>query len=131
MRTQRALGKGTVGMVAGLAMLFASGALATPNLAVNDPDQFAWQLFAAVNQSARNGSNEAVWETWAEQTTVYADPCEKPTWPGPDRGAFPAKRSSLVEMMESRLANRELTADGFNALTGRCDLQQVKINRPF
>ncbi|MEM7351481.1 MAG: hypothetical protein AAF657_11785, partial [Acidobacteriota bacterium] len=46
-------------------------------------------------------------------------------------GAFPAKRSSLVEMMESRLANRELTADGFNALTGRCDLQQVKINRPF
>lgn len=113
--------------------LFAGSARAAddgPYLAVNDPDEFAWRLFAAVNQPARPDSEEAVWETWAEQSTVYADPCTVPTWPGIDPG-FPAKRSSLVEILQSKLANRGVSADDFNAITGDENLQQVKLNRPF
>lgn len=102
-----------------------------PNLAVSDPDQFAWRLFSLVNRSARPGSHVSLWETWIEQTTLYADPCEKPAWPGPNAGASPGKRSSLVEIMERKIANREVSADGFNSLTGECNLQQVKVNRPF
>jgi len=53
-----------------------------PNPAMNHPDQFAWQTFVAINRSANNGSNDAIWERWAEQTDVYADPNKAPTWPG-------------------------------------------------
>ncbi len=108
-----------------------------PNLAANDPAQFAWHLFAAVNQpvgepkSSKAGTYRALWQTWAEQTTVYADPCKAPVWPGPNAESHPGRRSSLVEVMESKIANREVSEDDFDALTGECNLQQVKINRPF
>src|ERR1043166_8205273 len=50
--------------------------------AVNAPDQFAWETFVAVNQSAQNGTNDTIWETWALQQDVFADPNKKPVWPG-------------------------------------------------
>jgi len=104
-----------------------------PNLAANNPDEFAWQLFAAVNRPAGDRGQESIWETWAEQATVYADPCEKPEWPGvdPNSGSFSSQRSPLVDIMESRRENRQVSEDDFNALTGDCNLQQVKLNRPF
>ncbi len=98
-----------------------------PDLAVNDPDQFAWHIFAVVNQPARDGAHQARWQTWAEQSTVYGNPCEKPQWPGRDAGEPPSRRSSLVET----LLNREVSFDGFDALTGACNVQQVKINQAF
>ncbi len=100
------------------------------NLAINDPDQFAWQLFAAVNRPASPDSNQAVWETWAEQTVVYSDACEAPTWPGPD-GPFAARPSSLVEFLKEHVEQRGVANDPFNALDGDQNVQQVKINRPF
>ncbi|MCH9647460.1 MAG: hypothetical protein K0U98_04425 [Deltaproteobacteria bacterium] len=100
------------------------------NMAYNDPDQFAWHLFAAVNRPARPGSRVATWETWSEQAVVYEDPCKKPQWPGLD-GPFSAHRSRLVVDLTNTIASQQLVADDFNALTGDENLQQVKLNRPF
>ena len=55
---------------------------ASQTSAVNFPDQFAWETFVAINQSAKNGTNDAVWETWALQRDIFADPNKKPVWPG-------------------------------------------------
>lgn len=100
------------------------------NMAYNDPDQFAWHLFAAVNRPARGGSQVALWETWSEQEVVYQYPCIKPKWPGLDE-PFSAQRSRLVVDLKNTVASQQLVADGFNALTGDENLQQVKLNRPF
>jgi hypothetical protein len=97
------------------------------NLAVNDPDQFAWHLLAAVGQPADNSTHQSLWQTWAEQSTVYASACQKPQWPGLDAAEPPAHGSRLVDILK----NQGVSEDPFNALTGACNLQQVKINRPF
>jgi hypothetical protein len=56
---------------------------ADANLAMNDPDQFAWQVFAQISQPANNGTNDVLWETWADQDSVYTnDPGQPPVWPG-------------------------------------------------
>jgi len=47
----------------------------------NEPDKFAWQLFAEINRPANNGTNDAVWETWALEQLVFADPNKAPIWP--------------------------------------------------
>src|SRR5215213_7174924 len=43
----------------------------TLNPAMSDPDQFAWQIFAAINVSANNGSDEVLWETWATDGDTF------------------------------------------------------------
>jgi hypothetical protein len=91
-----------------------------------DPDHFAWQLFALVNRPAADGSHEAVWETWAEQSVVYAS-CGRPQWPGAGAAGFDAQPSRLVTILESR----GVSSDPFNLVTGEQNVQQVKINRPF
>ncbi len=98
-----------------------------PNMAANDTDQFAWHLFAAVNQSTVGATNQVRWQTWAEQTVVYGNPCEAPEWPGVDLGEPPGQGSRLVTILKSQ----GLVEDAFDQLTGECSLQQVKINRPF
>ncbi len=114
----------------GLAAGAAQSSERVPNMAVNDPDQFAWRLFAAVNRPARPGSNESTWETWAEQSVVYEDPCKRPVWPGKDR-RFPAQSSRLVEILKTKVASRGVSGDAFNILTGDSNVQQVKINKAF
>lgn len=51
------------------------------NPALNASDRFAWELFAKVNRPAGNGSNDAFWETWANQDDVYKDPNTAPVFP--------------------------------------------------
>ena len=52
------------------------------DLAVRTPDEYAWRLFADISQSAGNGSNDTVWETWADQSQLYTnDPSHTPVWP--------------------------------------------------
>jgi len=120
----------TVVLTAVLGLTVGLTANAQPNLpdapAIADPDHFAWQLFALVNRPAANGSEQAAWETWAEQTVVYAS-CGRPEWPGPGSGPFRSQRSRLVTAMESH----GVSADPFNALDQAENVQQVKINRPF
>lgn len=103
----------------------------TPNMAFNDPDQFAWHLFAAVNRPAKGGSNQALWQTWAEQSVVYANPCVKPIWPGADaNNPLHGQGSRLVSIL-NKIANSGVVADDFNLLTGDQNVQQVKLNKPF
>ncbi|MGR3278427.1 hypothetical protein ACSYAD_25355 [Acaryochloris marina NIES-2412] len=58
----------------------------------NNPDQFAWELFAFVNQAARfqektkqgQSTNNAIWETWADDPLTFPekpDPSQPPQWP--------------------------------------------------
>lgn len=64
--------------------------LGDPNLAMNDPDQFNWQLFAQVNQQAPvqvkigdQMTNNVLWETWADDPCTFPDkpdPKRPPTW---------------------------------------------------
>ena len=97
-------------------------------LPASNADQLAWQFFAEVNRPAADGSPQAAWESWAEQEVVYEDPCRRPVWPGVDAD-FDGHPSSLVVTLKTRLASRGLIEDGFNAITGEDNLQQVKINR--
>jgi hypothetical protein len=58
---------------------------ADTNPAVNDTDKFVWEVFVKINQAAKNGTNDTVWETWAsDQDTFPAqpDPKKPPVWPG-------------------------------------------------
>jgi hypothetical protein len=61
------------------------------NIAVNQPDQFSWMLFIALNKLAPtqpvvNGNtlNNALWETWADDPTTFPsspDLSNPPQWP--------------------------------------------------
>ncbi len=75
------------------------------NPAVNDRDEFAWKLFVALNAPADNGTNDAIWETWANQTDVYADPNKEPTWPA---GARAEKRLSGIVQQQLRDTLKQL-----------------------
>lgn len=75
---------------------------------INYPDKFAWKLFLEVNRKAAHQgpvggkagnpvSNDAVWETWADDPQTFPsnpDPAKKPTWP-PSGEAEPRKAKSL------------------------------------
>ena len=53
------------------------------NMAMNDPDQVAWHIFTQISQPANNGTDDVLWETWADQDSVYTnDPANPPAWPG-------------------------------------------------
>ncbi|HEX3658224.1 MAG TPA: hypothetical protein VHV55_20720 [Pirellulales bacterium] len=78
----------------------------TPGLAASFPDKFAWMLFTTINQKApQQGpvggvqgnpqSNDALWETWADDPQTFPDapnPAQKPQWPTPTK----AKRSKKL-----------------------------------
>jgi len=62
-----------------------------PDPDINEPDKAAWQLFIAINQLATSqqtfGSvttNNALWETWADDPLTFPenpDPADPPQWP--------------------------------------------------
>ena len=52
-----------------------------PNLAMNNPDQFAWEMFMVVNAPA--GGTNAVFETWASDTDTFNMAPAFPTGPTP------------------------------------------------
>jgi len=78
-------------------------ATADDNPAANAPDRFAWQLFVALNQSARNGTQDATWETWALQDDVYADPNNQPQFPTPAHRPLRLRPSRQLQIFNDRL----------------------------
>src|SRR5262245_6119355 len=59
-----------------------------PNPAMNNPNKYAWQLFADLNKSAGNNNQDTVWEAWisdAETFPVSPDPDKPPQWPTKSR----------------------------------------------
>lgn len=77
-------------------------------LPANFPDRFAWKLFLEVNKRAEHQSpiggkagnpmsNDAVWETWADDTLTFPagpDPSKPPQWPA--AGEVPNKAKTLA-----------------------------------
>jgi len=84
----------------------------------NFPDKFAWRLFLQVNQKAEKQrpvspggplSNDAVWETWADDPQTFPrnpDPANPPRWPAGGEEAKPPKtlapplRRRAIQMRE-------------------------------
>ena len=85
-----------------------------PNPAMNNPDKFAWELFVAISPPANNGTNDVLWETWAEEEDVFDNPNATPVWPGnAPRPASKPKRLNpitqrLVAIEEAKLRPRRL-----------------------
>ena len=55
--------------------------LRNAGLAVNQPDEFAWRLFVEICQPVTPDGRVVIWETWANQEQIYANPNEAPVWP--------------------------------------------------
>ena len=51
------------------------------NPAMNEPDKFAWMLFVEINKPARAGAKDRVWERWALDEDIFANPNVTPAWP--------------------------------------------------
>jgi hypothetical protein len=47
---------------------------------VNKPDEFAWQTFVEINQSANDGSPNLQWEAWATDQDLFGKPNITPDW---------------------------------------------------
>ncbi len=84
-------------------------------LPANFPDKFAWKLFLEVNRKAQNQSpidgkpgspvsNDAVWETWADDPQTFPsdpDPANPPRWPA--SGQAEKKAKTLAPALRRRL----------------------------
>ncbi len=84
-------------------------------LPANFPDKFAWKLFLELNENPKHQgpvggkagspiSNDAVWETWADDTLTFPahpDPAKPPQWP--EAGQAPNKAKSLAPPLRRRL----------------------------
>ena len=89
-------------------------------LAMNDPDQFAWNLFVTLNRPVKPGSIRVIWEHWIEQQEVFSNACKAPIWPT-EYHPGTARSSALV-----KLINRQSHGSStFNS----SDAEQVRINR--
>lgn len=99
-------------------------------LPANFPDKFAWKLFLEVNRKAnvqnpiggKAGnplSNDATWETWADDSQTFPanpDPATPPRWPA--AGEAPNKPKTLAPPLRRRmellrLSRRQGTEKGF------------------
>jgi len=84
-------------------------------LPANFPDRFAWKLFLEVNRKAKDQSpvggkagnplsNDAVWETWADDSQtfpIHPDPANPPRWP--TAGEAPNKAKTLAPPLRRRI----------------------------
>jgi hypothetical protein len=79
------------------------------NPAMNHPDKFAWEVFSRISKPAKNGSNDAVWETWANNDETFPakpDPAHPPEWPGSRR-----RVKALEEINQQQLRRQLLLRD--------------------
>jgi hypothetical protein len=102
---------------------------------MNYPDKFAWKLFVELNQKAQQQrpvssavgsplSNDASWETWADDPLTFPknpDPGQRPQWPAGGRGQNPIK--TLAPTQKARiLMQRSAQRGGQSA-----DLQPKRV----
>lgn len=87
-----------------------AGKPSSTDTAVHNPDQYAWELFAAVNQNVPdqfqatskdgNKTNNVLWETWADDPLTFPakpDPANPPQWPGEKPPVKSLRQRSKVE----------------------------------
>ena len=118
-----------------------------PALPVSHPDKFAWTLFVRVNQKAaaqvaikgRPGllSNNAIWETWADDAWTFPadpDPRNPPKWP---TEAQPGLHKSTIRRAVGSHAGpasegadvQTLVPEGFTAPNGSGVGEEVRRNQ--
>ena len=94
--------------------------------AVNHPDQFNWEVFAKINAPANDGTNNAVWETWARDSDTFPqhpDPNSPPVWPSNPRMVLTVNR-------QLRVNREEFPEPGFHPLIVLGGNEEVRRNRP-
>jgi hypothetical protein len=128
---------------------------------MNYPDKFAWKLFLEVNQKAKHQgpvssiagsplSNDAVWETWADDPLTFPttpDPTKRPQWPAgaqdtkqiksltpTQRGRILMERAAqqqnqALEIQPRSAAVGKLTPGGFAAPDGNGVGEEVHRNK--
>lgn len=108
-------------------------------LPANFPDQFAWKLFLEVNRKAEKQSpvggkagaplsNDAVWETWADDAQTFPtnpDPANPPRWP--TAGQAPNKPKSLAPPLRRRI--EILRSKRLLGAPGRPPLEAVEVGK--
>jgi hypothetical protein len=93
--------------------------------AVNRPDQFNWELFAKINAPANNGTNDTIWETWAQDSDTF------PQSPNPNAPPiFPVKSEKVLTANRQLRANRQ-EFQGAQPLIGLLGgNEEVRRNKP-
>ena len=97
--------------------------------AMNEPDQFAWEIFVKINRPASNGSNDVVWETWADNADTFpalALPGRPPSWPSGRPRAKRLQSSRQMVIAETTRARLLQTAPRITAGA----TMEVRRNRP-
>jgi hypothetical protein len=87
---------------------------------ITQPDKFSWLLFVHVNAKASSSpqSNDALWETWADDASTFPpspNPADRPKWPGSAQPRTPAefrKGLHLRSKVEGQALRRRLERTG-------------------
>ena len=81
-------------------------------LALNDPETFAWQVFAEVNDPAdpKNADGPVAWEKWALARRVYESADKKPIWSEVSSDRRAGELENLLQ--QKALQNQEQKAKG-------------------
>jgi hypothetical protein len=102
------------------------------NPAVNQRDRCAWERFIAINAAAKDGTNNALWETWASDLETFPaapDRDNPPRWPG---GPNVARRRKLLEpLRQIEILRKKLQLKGIKPLVRLAGgSMEVRRNRP-
>lgn len=101
------------------------------NPAVQNADEFAWRLFSEVNQPADDGTNDTLWQTWANQADVYVakpNPQDPPHWNEITAAPRPKKLAPSIQ----RSVGAGKASAAVSASRNPCDpgnLEEVRMNR--
>jgi hypothetical protein len=105
----------------------------TQRPALSEADEMAWELFAAINQPATRYSQDAIWETWAEddyQFPVSPNPSRPPTWPEPPKVKMLRNESPTLELALRGVPG--LSASQIHAMISATEPdEEVRRNKPM
>lgn len=98
---------------------------------LNEPDKFAWEMFADINRSAGDGTNSVVWETWATDLDLYGDPNATPDWNKRHVNVLRLKPITQLELLQEQIQlerNESLTLRP-QFIPGQQGGEEVRINK--
>jgi hypothetical protein len=128
-------------LVVSLALLFAALAITSSRLTaksaapaprpidaspINEPDKFAWEVFADINRTAGDGTQNAIWETWASDFDMYGDPNHTPDWNKRHTEQLRLKPITQLELLKQE--SGENLQPQF--IPGQQGGEEVRINKP-
>ena len=106
---------------------------AEDNPAVNIPDEFAWRLFVEINQSANNGTNDVLWETWANDIPdtfpKHPDPANPPLWPGSKARPKALRPSRKLQLFQSAFSSELESGHAPTHIGASGDSEEVRRNQ--